>query len=87
MVATDPQNKSSPDEIIISSTNTRRSVNEPKPEEFKWFPKDFVFELNLAYAARKGAIGLDLCEALFNFNMKHGFDNFKLTTRISNEKA
>jgi hypothetical protein len=55
--------------------------------DFDWFPEDFVFELNLSFPQRKGAIGLDLCEALLNFNRKYDFDNFEVKTRISDEEA
>ena len=55
--------------------------------DFNWFPEDFVFELNLSFPQRRGAIGLDLCEALLNFNRKYGFDNFEVKTRISDEEA
>lgn len=52
---------------------------------FNWFKKDFVFHLYLSFPDRKGAVGLDICEAIENFNKRYGFNNFVLKARISSD--
>lgn len=42
-----------------------------------------MFHLHLSYSLKDGAAGLDIFEAIEAFNKKHGFTNFKFTTRIS----
>lgn len=44
-----------------------------------------MFHLYVSFPDRKGAVGLDICEAIQNFNKRYGFTNFVLKPRISSD--
>lgn len=54
-------------------------------EGYNWFKKDFVFHFYVSFPDRKGAVGLDICEAVEAFNKRYGFKNFVFKARISSE--
>jgi len=53
------------------------------PAGAKQLDDDFFFHLFVSVPSLQYVCGLDICEALIKLNRKLGYDNFKLTVRVS----
>lgn len=75
---------SSPSKIQPELEREERALCHCK-KGYNWFKEDFVFHFYVSFPDRKGAVGLDICEAVQKFNRRYGFTNFKLIARVTNE--
>ena len=61
------------------------SITEGKEEDKVVIGATFKFVLYVSYAHRGDSLGLELCEALAQFNKANGQSNFEVIIRLSRE--
>ena len=61
------------------------SITEGKEEDKVVIGPSFKFVLYVSFAHRGDSLGLELCEALTQFNKENGQSNFEVIIRLSRE--
>lgn len=55
------------------------------PESYEKLASDFKFALYVSHIDRESSCCLELCEKIQMYCIEHGFDNFQLYVRLSQE--